>query len=103
MAKQFDGNGFSKEPIDSEEAAKFRHLYKDIDESFVPMTKAELEAMKKSPTTTTQTEKMWKYFGPLVQVFEGWKTLVVFGIVLLFVGGKPLIDRIAAILLEGMQ
>lgn len=35
MSNKFDGDGFSKEPLSGGEAAKHRHMFKEVSESWV--------------------------------------------------------------------
>lgn len=35
MSNKFDGEGFSKAPLEGEEAARHRHMFKDVSKSWV--------------------------------------------------------------------
>ena len=40
MSERFDGKGFDKDPIEGDEAARHRHMFKDVSENWVQLDDA---------------------------------------------------------------
>ena len=98
MPKQFHGDGFKETPIEGQEAARHRHLYTKLDDSFIPMTDDQYKAMVKGPERGTKDDALWKYLGPIIQVLQNWKMIAGAIAIALFIGGAPLVDRISEML-----
>jgi hypothetical protein len=50
MAKQFDGKGYDQSDFKEHERAELRHLYRVMDENFVPIDENTLQTMKDGTT-----------------------------------------------------
>ena len=48
--KQFHGDGYKDDPIKGQEAARHRHMFSEIDKSWVPIDQNTLSAMKDGGT-----------------------------------------------------
>ena len=64
MAKQFDGDGFDRGEFSSEEKAELRHLFRVMDQNFLPINEETLATMNDAATLV----KGVKIIGSLIKV-----------------------------------